>query len=234
MNNTINTWLPCFNGFYSSIYEPNEEMELEHINELRAENNLDPIEFDDLEFDYQKYRLELSEEITNAVEHELKSLELVHSVEYQKLVSPKEYNFANDSINVGIVPNSFKIRAYWTKYRDEWEQHLKDTYTSYDGFISSYDNNNWSIETILNGEHELGAFLNFALMNEDITEYEIYDNVENAGFIQCSNYDKALSMATKPQIPKILTGGLVVGCLEQITALRDYEKRLNTWNKKGE
>jgi len=230
MKNTINTFLPCFRGFYGSIYEPNDEMELEHINDTRAENDLDPIKFDDLEFDYQEYYQELSKEITGKIESELKSLDLVHSVEYQKLISPKEYNFANDSINVGIAPNCAKIRAYWTKYRDEWETYLKDNYTSYDGFISSYDNSNWSIESILSGEHKLGSFLNFAMINEDITEYDIYEDLENVLYITCSNYDKAITMETEPQLPKILTEKLVFGCMAQINALKDYELKLDKWN----
>lgn len=228
----INTWLPGFNGFYGSIYEPDETSEFDHINEIRSENNLDPVEFDNLDFDYDAYYEELSVKITEVVECELKSLELVKSVKFQELKSPREYNFTNDSINAAITPNTSKIRAYWTKHRDEWEQYLKDTYTSYDGFISRYRNNNWDIETILTGEHELGAFLNFAISNEDISELDIYEEITDI-YIQCSNYEQAVSMEVKPTIPNILTRDLVIGCIEQINALRDYETRLDNWKQAG-
>jgi hypothetical protein len=228
----VNTFLPGFNGFYGSIYEPNEEYELDHINDIRLENNLDPIELDDLEFDYKAYYQEVSQEITLVVEGILKDLNLVKSIEYQSLVSPKYYNFSNDSIEVGIIPNAKNIVKYWNKHKNKWNQYLKDNYTSYDGFISSYDNENWSIETILEGTHELGSFLQFALMNEGINEYDIYEDVESASYISCSNYDDAITMAVKPQIPSILQGKLIFGCMDQINALKEYNKRLDNWNQK--
>ena len=57
--NTIKTHLPIYNGNYGTIWEdaPNEEYEVEYINELRAEKNLKPIEFDDIEFDYRLFTM---------------------------------------------------------------------------------------------------------------------------------------------------------------------------------
>jgi len=94
--NTIKTHLPIYNGNYGTIWEdaPREEYEVKNINELRAEKNLKPIEFDDIEFDYETFYNELSELITNEVEFQLK--DYVHSIKYLKLNSPRYYNYSND------------------------------------------------------------------------------------------------------------------------------------------
>jgi hypothetical protein len=39
-------------------------------------------------------------------------------------------------------------------------------------------------------------------------------------------------MAVKPQIPSILQGKLIFGCMDQINALKEYNKRLDNWNQK--
>ena len=98
--NTIKTHLPIYSGNYGTIWEdaPNEEYEVEYINELREEKNLKPIEFDDVEFDYETFYNELSELISDEVEFVLK--DYVHSIEYLKLNSPRYYNYSN----VYIIP----------------------------------------------------------------------------------------------------------------------------------
>ena len=62
MNNKreINTYLPVFKGFYGNIYEPDETNEIDYINELRNDKKLEPINYDDCEFDYDKYYLDIS------------------------------------------------------------------------------------------------------------------------------------------------------------------------------
>jgi len=170
-------------------------MELEYINELRKENGLDPIDINELEFDYANYELDICNQLTELVESELKELNLVRSIEFEKLHSPKYYNYATDSINCIIEPNPEAIADYIRKYRENWTEYLKGKYTSCDGFISHYDNfpdsEDWTLDNIINGEHQLGAFLQFTCENEDITEYDLYYDVE--AYLSVENYDKAIT-----------------------------------------
>ena len=195
--NTIKTHLPIYNGNYGTIWQdaPNEEYEVEHINELRAEKNLKPIEFDDIEFDYKNFYNELSELITNEVEFQLK--DYVHSIKYLKLNSPKYYNYSNDSIECEIAPNMEAIKEYINKYQEEWSQYLKDNYTSYDGFCSFHSNDykseEWELNTACKDYHKLGAVLEFIAQNESIEEYDIYDSVIGNICIDILNYDTLIN-----------------------------------------
>ena len=71
----IQTWLPVYSGNYGTVWEdaPNEECEVDWINEQRAERNLNPIEFDDIEFNYADFYKDLAELITDEIENELKT-----------------------------------------------------------------------------------------------------------------------------------------------------------------
>ena len=129
----IKTYLPIFTGFYGSIYEPNEENEIDYINELREEKNLDKIDYDDCDFNYSDYFLEVAKGLVNEVENQMK--EFVNSIEFEELKSPKFYNYSNDSINVKINPNKKSIINYIRRYKDEWKKYLLENYKSCDGFI---------------------------------------------------------------------------------------------------
>ena len=67
----IKTYLPIFKGYYGSIFDPNEDSEIDYINELRAENNKSEINYDHIDFDYNKYYLELSQDLCYKVWSEL-------------------------------------------------------------------------------------------------------------------------------------------------------------------
>jgi hypothetical protein len=191
------TFLPLFPGFYNTYLESDdaEGYELDYINEQRAENGLEPIEWDKCEFNYNDYRQRVSKEYTNAVEHELKSLGLVNNIEFQKLISPKEYNFSTDSIDVEIDVNIENLQKYIAENKQKFIEYLKEKYTSCSGFISHYstDFDVWSEDTDTftnfdcNG-HYLGSILDFVLSNEGI-EYDLDLNGET-NYITVTNFDE--------------------------------------------
>ena len=196
MNNKreINTYLPLFTGFYEGIYEPDEDMEIEYINELRNDKKLKPIEFDDCEFDYDKYYLDISSQLCEILENELSVF--VNKIEFQSLESPKYYNYSNDVIDCIIQPKKQAILNYIKKHKKEFDIYLKDTYTSYDGFISHYDNNSdskdWSSKSIINNEHQLGSVLNFICINEGITEHDLYYELQDLT-LECKNFNELIN-----------------------------------------
>lgn len=179
---TIETYLPVFSGFYNSYYESQAyslaEMEYEYFKDIYC-NDLD---FDDLEFDYTSFYTECAICMVYEVRDELVSLGFVSDIDYQKISSPKYYNFSNDSINVSIKLNDEKITNimnYLNENTEDFAEYLKGKYTSRDGFISSYSN---SIEDWLNTEslehpHKLGSILDFILENEGFEESELFFRV---------------------------------------------------------
>ena len=194
MNKKIKTetYLPIFNGFYESIYEPDESNEIEHINEIRKNKGMPDIDYDDCDFNYSEYYKTVSEYLVNEVESALSNF--VDSIKFQELKSPKYYNYYNDSINVIINPKPDAIINYINDYKDEWKKYLMDNYKSYDGFISSYDcfpeSGDWDNDNIINGDHQLGSALNFIAASEGINEFDLWDYIIGTVSLECTNYNE--------------------------------------------
>ncbi len=172
MNKTIKTatWLPLFDGFYGSWWDDDnqEEMVVEGINEQRKEKGLPLITWADCEWDYTQYYAELSKKITFIVSEYLIKHNFIVRCSFEKLSSPKEYNFRNDSIDVifTLTPkNQLAIDNYLVTNLEAFKNYIKDHYTSYSGFISSYSNDVgvWLNDDHLTHDHKLGAVLDFII-----------------------------------------------------------------------
>jgi hypothetical protein len=187
------TYLPIFKGFYESIYDSAnlEELQYEDINEIRENNNKKPISFDDIDFDYNKYYIDVSKQLCDVIQDELS--DYINIIRYKNINSPKYYNYSNDFIECEIEPKKDNILNYIKSNYNDWRKYLKDNYTSYDGFISHYDNNpkseDWNDYNIINGKHQLYAVLNFIAENEGINELDIYDWLVDL-WIDVKNYDE--------------------------------------------
>jgi len=186
----INTYLPVFQGFYGTIFEAdNEENEIDDINQQREAKGLDPINYDNCEWDYKEYHLNVAKECVNAIESKLQEiLNKDVKVIFEELRSPREYNFYNDAIDVEISLNKAAQQTILDILRDNKEkfnEHIKQSYSSRDGFFSSHSNdaNEW-IENLKTWDndilsHKLGAVLEFIL--EQVEEYEainLYEDIE--------------------------------------------------------
>lgn len=202
------TWLPGFSGFYGSIWEENtgEEMELENVNEVRKEKGLPQLENDmEFDYDYRDYFGQLSKCITDAVSVRLKDDGFIDDWHYEKLSSPKEYNFVKDAIHVTFSLNSSNqkaIREFLRTHKEEFSEYLINHYSSYDGFLSSYSNNVevWLVDDYLTHEHKLGAVLNFILEtvlkaegHEGCLDFWIADKIETP-ILEVKNYDQLVNV----------------------------------------
>lgn len=196
---TVNTWLPVFSGFYGTIWETDrdEEMEIENINEQRREKKLPPISWDEIEWDYEGYRQNVAKGFTRWIGAELKDLGMIDGVQFQKLRSPREYNFANESIDVSFTlsgANRAAIQDYLAKHTTAFKEYIAERYTSYDGFFSFHPHNaaEWTadLSDTLEDEHKLGAVFHFILLNEDPEmEMSIYEDLSGNGCtLQAKNY----------------------------------------------
>lgn len=183
-----NTWLPIFTGYYNSFFD-----ESDHIIELEASLDIDEYKhhYVDLfkagvthEFfaehfweyaDFTKCFNEASRYICEGL-LELDHSEIILDIKYEKTVSPKEYNFTNDSINCEIDYDAKKLKDYINSHMEEFKKYLKSKYTSYDGFSSSYSNDvdDW-LDFENYSEHELGSVLEFIIENnEDEAELSLF------------------------------------------------------------
>ncbi len=196
----VDTWLPMFSGFYGTIWETDndEENEMDNINSIRREKGLPAIEWDAIEWDYEGYTLAVSEGMTDYVGGYLKDAGFIKDYSFQKLVSPREYNFTNDSINVAFTldaANVKKISRYLSAHSAEFAKYIQERYTSCSGFISSYSNasTEWvaNLEQTLSDQHKLGSVLNFIIENEEGEDFEMdaYEDVTgNEVCLTASNY----------------------------------------------
>lgn len=191
----VETYLPVFPGFYGTLFEIDDQNEiiLEDINEIRESNGMKPVTFDALEFDYESARIKTAKIACNFVWNDLDCLD---SVTFQEVISPREYNFKNDSINCEIDVDFDAMMEYLIEHQDDFNGYLHEKYTSYDGFISFHSNNaaDWTKEYIEEKlEHRIGACLDFILFdqNDRVVEW-MHDYCVNGGgcSVDASNYDQ--------------------------------------------
>lgn len=198
---SVETWLPLFPGFYNSWLESDiaEDLALEFINENRNESNLPPVKRDDITFNYDDYYKRVAKAFLNEVEAKLIELKIVSEIRFQKVVSPKYYNYSNDSVNCEVILRPYNgeaLQKYIFENRENLSEYLRAEYTSCSGFISSYSNNfeDWQAETedFLNWErnaHHLGSILQFILLNEGVTTEGICENIcEETSYIDAVVY----------------------------------------------
>lgn len=177
---TVGTWLPCFPGFYGTRFEPSEDSVLEYIDNTRRELGLigrsGDITYPYPEFDYDSYRAIVARRYTELVESELKELFPSLSMVYENISSPREYNFVNDSVNVQVTMEHKELLDFITAHTEEFEEYIKEHYTSYDGFMSHYSNDHmewlWEWAETVQHKHMLGAMLQFALHTNGTYDFD--------------------------------------------------------------
>ena len=137
--------------------------------------------------DWRDYEAEYARGIVDAVAgltRGVKGLRGFDGFEFQCVVSPREYNFANDAIDVEarVNPSEFFPSILSLIASEEFDKHIRVKYTSGPGFISHYpsDANEWRSE-IESGQpcaHMLGAVLEYILKSSGIDEWFLMDMVD--------------------------------------------------------
>jgi len=140
------TWCPIFTGFYESIFDCSNIA-------IEYENSIDEDEYKECHPELVKAGVtheffinniwehaNFSECFSNAAESianvitELDHSEIIKSVEFQKLVRPRYYNFSTDSINVVIEYDEKLLAEYLNENKAEFKKYIESRYTSRDGF----------------------------------------------------------------------------------------------------
>jgi hypothetical protein len=190
----VKTYLPVFPGFYETIFNADEDNEIRQISDVREENNLKTeVNYDIFKFDYDSYHNDISKKCCVCIKNELSNY--VSNVVFEQIISPKEYNFYNNSINVVISLSDDNIniikKTIFNNIK-EFQTYIENNFTSYDGFIPYYSNdvNEWLIEIDECLEHKtkLGVILDFICEIEKIDIYTMYDYCDEIP-LSVSNYD---------------------------------------------
>lgn len=191
MTQKIETWLPIFPGFYETWFKPDEEPEIDHINEERAKIGLDPIDWDAGDWDYEEYHNGVAKECCDFVFERLREQypDLVKSLTFQKVNSPAYYNFENDGIDIEIEIDLNKLVDMLVDQMHEenpysklFPDYIEDRYTRRDGFIPYYSNQaiDW-VDHLIEEKpgHCVGSCLQFLMLalygiGEDARQAEYY------------------------------------------------------------
>lgn len=180
----IETFLPVFNGFYGTFFDNivdnSENREIEFYNE----ENGTSLNWGDFTFNYPEIQKEISLKCCEEVEKKLNEIGIKCEITYQELVSPKYYNFSNDSINVEINFKDFnQVINILEDSSEIFARYINNNYNSRDGFISSYSNyaSDWMADLKNYPEveaHKVGAVLEFILIElEGYNDYNLYSDV---------------------------------------------------------
>ena len=170
---------PLFEGFYNSYLDLSENIEVGEGEEYSmTEEQFDNIDWNSTNENVSKFYLGyFKDELSDF----FKSIGVL-SLEFIKVDSPKYYNYSTDKLvcNIEIDKNVF-VHELRKHDFDNWEQFLKDNFTSYDGFISFYPNTTMEWDELINEEIENGniiieTLLKFYLEQND-GFYEIKENL---------------------------------------------------------
>ncbi len=159
----VKTYLPLFSGFYGSHWDdPCFDGEEEYFNLPEG------MYFEEF-IDWNAYHNHIAKEMCNEVESLLS--DFVSSIEFEKISSPRYYNFENDAIHCEIDFNEESVMNYLNENKDAFSTYIRERYTSRDGFISLYENNaeEWLHEW-QEDSHKVGSVLQFICENEGFEE----------------------------------------------------------------
>ena len=203
----MGTWLPVFPGFYGTWFgDEDGSRDTEELARMFEDAGLNDNEACAIaercvgnsklyDTDYRVWMLEAAQVITAAVWSAVlrNGITVLSGIRFEKVVSPKYYNFTNDAIDCELtIPDERNARAallrYIRKNREAFDEYLL-RYKSRDGFCSSYsyDAGDWigDIHQGLECEnacHKAGAMLDFVLWNEEYTDEDLWEYVSGNGY----------------------------------------------------
>ena len=194
VNETVGI-LQSFVGFYDSIWEPDTEIYYECERTGQEEDV-------DFTFDYKQYQNDICKAYTEV--WELWMQEFISEdieLEFVEVVSPRYYNFENDSCRVKIRLTQAAedaIIAKIGKHRDQIAKWIKENHTRYDGFFSNLSNDidQWPSRLFDNDETYQPAYLFCMLYYIVKAEYLATGETEGLEYEACGRIRIDISVTT--------------------------------------
>ena len=194
VNETVGI-LQSFVGFYDSIWEPDTEIYYECERTGQEEDV-------DFTFDYKQYQNDICKAYTEV--WELWMQEFISEdieLDFVEVVSPRYYNFENDSCRVKIRLTQAAedaIIAKIGKHRDQIAKWIKENHTSYDGFFSNLYNDidQWPSRLFDNDETYQPAYLFCMLYYIVKAEYLATGETEGLEYEACGRIRIDISVTT--------------------------------------
>lgn len=179
---TVKTYLPLFTGFYGSLFGDIIEDAIANEIEAYNEQNNTKLGYDNFDYNVSELTTKITKDSTEIVERYISDNLLKCSVKFEELVSPRYYNYTNDSINIEMNFNKSEFFILIDENKAELINLIEDSYTGYDGFIPTHssDINDWISELkkdFENCEHKVGALFDFLLQIKDLTRETLYQDL---------------------------------------------------------
>lgn len=255
------SWLPLFPGFYNTLYEYDSTRAMEDLHEQIKDMQITDEEktelmnlvnkklwstqciYDDIE----NHNQQVAENFVSFVEAELAPAYFL-KVELERIESPKEYNFSNDSIACRYTfsdANIETIKKFLADHAEGWAKYLKRHYKSCDGFMSWYDwrpdDADWQdIDECLTHSHKCGSIMQFIALtvlerNENDTYFEcvtedIYPSVSIEAVLNeleekgLYNSEEDLTDEEKERRQKVLNERALAADKEQLNLFEEMER----------
>lgn len=180
---TIESYLPIFPGFYSSIFD-SEIAEENTMDNLIEEDGLN-ITYDNIDFNYKDYMDRVASAAIGSIETYLKHDGFSIGINFDEVYSPRQYNFGNDVINCTYEVNQEDFNSlidYLKANISGFDAFVKEKYSSRSGFISFFntDLDTWFNEYLKDDsdkfERAFAGILEFYLENEQYTIEDMLDD----------------------------------------------------------
>ena len=172
----MKTTLPCFNGFYGSLFESIIDNSVDDYLECNE------VEYDDCDFNYDEIRTEIATDYSKYVSDQLNELEIKNTIKFIAIDSPRTYNFENDEIVIELEINIVDVLLKLYNYLDEFRDYILQRFTSRDGFISFVSNNShdWLRDLMDKDdlERKLPTVLSFLLGDDEYLKLDFINNID--------------------------------------------------------
>ena len=127
-----------FGGFYESIHSELIDDVVDRytfgMTDIQYNDFLDNLIWDEIRQNYARGFMKL---LAEWLEKEL-YIGVKYSENTIKVISPREYNFRTDTLDVDFTPESIAHLNAWARKDDEFKDYLQEATQSRDGFISFY------------------------------------------------------------------------------------------------
>lgn len=186
----IETLNGIFPGFYESIISGTDFLEIRESDDNHELDGYIEKNGYELQYDYKDYEKWMLdgiddlyiEKINETAKEYLNIDKLIMKKESSEMDSPKFYNYGTDrgflKVHIDGTKYTKFINMMFKKHGDTLSQHIKDNFTSYDGFSSFYSNNidDWWDKRYNYDHNELSTLFDalLDLEGEDLT-YDLSD-----------------------------------------------------------